>query len=73
MKTLSIVIPVYNEEKFIEKTLSVVCSSDSSGLEKEIIVIDDGSKDQTQTSIEKAVKVLKQEYKNISFKTLFKK
>lgn len=73
MKSLSIVIPVYNEERFIEKTLSVVCFSNSSNLEKEVIIVDDGSKDQTQASIEKTIQGLKLKYKNISFKTLFKK
>lgn len=73
MKTLSIVIPVYHEEKYIEKTLLAVCSSNSINLQKEIIIIDDGSKDQTVTSIEKAIKILRPKYKNIAFKTLFKK
>lgn len=73
MKILSIVIPVYNEEKFIEKTLSVVCSADSSSLKKEVIIIDDGSKDQTVASIEATIKILGSRYKNIAFKTLFKK
>lgn len=72
MKTLSIVIPVYNEERFIEKTLSVVCTSDSLGLQKEIIIIDDGSSDLTKEIIERSIKKLKI-YKDISFKTLFKK
>ncbi len=70
---LSIVIPVYNEEDFIEKTLSVVCSSNSLDLQKEVIIVDDGSRDKTKEFIEKSVKNLKLKYKNISFKTLFKK
>lgn len=73
MKILSIVIPVYNEEKFIEKTLLVVCESDSLNLNKEIIIVDDGSNDTTRISIETALKELKPKYKNILFKTLFKK
>lgn len=72
MKTLSIVIPVYHEEKYIEKTLLAVCSSNSVNLKKEIIIIDDGSKDQTVASIETAIKILGSKYKNIAFKTLFK-
>lgn len=70
---LSIVIPVYNEEKFIGKTLSIVCSSNSLNLQKEVIIVDDGSTDQTKDSIEKTIKKLKLKVKNISFKTLFKK
>lgn len=49
MRKLSIVIPAYNEEKFIggllEKILAVELKS--LGVEKEIIVVDDCSKDQT--------------------------
>lgn len=51
MKTLSIIIPVYNEEKLIAKTIRRVISADSLGLEKEIIVVDDGSTDGTQNEI----------------------
>lgn len=70
---LSIVIPVYNEEEFIGKTLSVVCSSNSLNLRKEVIIVDDGSTDQTKNSIEKAIKKLRLEYKDLTFKTIFKK
>ncbi len=73
MKILSIVIPVFNEERFIEKTLIEVCNADSLNLDKEIIIVDDGSSDGTQNSIEKAIKLLKAKTKNTSFKTLFKK
>lgn len=73
MEKLSIVIPVFNEEKFIEKTLVEICNSDSLNLFKEVIVVDDGSKDGTRNSIEKTIKKLKPRAKNISFKTLFKK
>ena len=46
---LSIVIPAYNEENFILKLLDLVDSVDLSKLhvEKEIIIVDDGSKDKT--------------------------
>lgn len=73
MKTLSVVVPVYNEERFIEKTLLEICNSDSLNLEKEVIIVDDGSKDGTQNSIEKTIKKLKLNQNNIFFKTLFKK
>lgn len=73
MKKLSVIIPVYNEERFISRTLSVVCSSNSLNLGKEIIVIDDGSTDRTQISIKETVKTLKLRYKDISFQSLFKK
>lgn len=73
MQTLSIIIPVYNEEQFIEKTLVAVCAADSLTLKKELIIVDDGSKDNTTGSITKGVKSLQSKYKNISFKTIFKK
>lgn len=73
MEKLSIIIPVFNEEKFIEKTLLEIYNSDSLNLFKEVIIVDDGSKDGTQISIEKTIKELKLKHKNISFNTLFKK
>lgn len=65
---LSIIIPVYNEEKTIvlvlDKVLSVILPQ---GLAREIIVINDGSFDQTDKilnsySNRQEVKVLKQEH-----------
>jgi glycosyltransferase involved in cell wall biosynthesis len=47
MNSLSIVIPVYNEEKYIATTISRVLSADTLNLEKEIVVVDDGSSDRT--------------------------
>ena len=55
-KTLSIVIPVYNEEKRIVETLRQVISSHSLKLTKEIIVIDDGSEDNTIKNIKDYLK-----------------
>jgi dolichol-phosphate mannosyltransferase len=48
-ETLSIVIPAYNEERFIGTLLEKIADVDLSalGLTKEIIVVDDGSKDRT--------------------------
>lgn len=47
MKKLSIIIPAYNEEKTIEEIIKRVKSADFLGLEKEIIVVDNNSKDKT--------------------------
>ena len=47
MKSISILIPVYNEVKFLEKILEKVHAVDFCGLEKEIILVDDGSTDGT--------------------------
>lgn len=45
---LSIVIPVYNEEKWIERVISVVQESLArQGIEAEIITVNDGSRDRT--------------------------
>lgn len=47
MKKVSIIIPAYNEERTIEKILGLVKSADVGNLEKEIIVVDNNSKDST--------------------------
>ncbi|MBF0135800.1 MAG: glycosyltransferase family 2 protein [Magnetococcus sp. DMHC-1] len=49
MKTLSIIIPAYNEEQFIGQLLERILAVDteSLGFGKEIIVVDDGSRDAT--------------------------
>ena len=47
MKTLSILIPVYNEEKTLVTVLDMVSKADTAGLTKEIILVDDGSTDGT--------------------------
>lgn len=64
MKKLSIVIPAYNEEKLIADVLKKVISvpTENVGFEKEIIAIDDGSKDNTYKVLSsfKEVHALKQ-------------
>lgn len=45
--TLSIIIPVFNEEKTIKQLLAKVDGVNLSGIKKEIIVIDDCSTDET--------------------------
>jgi glycosyltransferase involved in cell wall biosynthesis len=64
MKLLSIVIPAYNEERFIGTLLEQICGVDLSSLslEKEIIVIDDKSRDRTAEVAERlpGVTVLRQ-------------
>lgn len=71
-KTLTIVIPVYNEEKFIGKTIKTVCESNTLGLSKEIVIVDDGSQDNTKNEIKKEVNLLEKKFKKIKFKTIFK-
>lgn len=54
-KTLSIIIPAYNEEKSIEALLKKVKKVDLKklGVQKQIIVVNDGSKDKTAEIINK--------------------
>lgn len=57
MNKLSVIIPVYNEEKTIFETFEAVKKADSLGLAKEIIIIDDGSSDDTAKSINEIKKI----------------
>lgn len=54
MKKLSIIIPAYNEEKTIEAVLQRVAEQDFGDWQKEIIVVDDGSKDNSKIKVQKA-------------------
>ncbi len=51
---LSIIIPVFNEEKTIQKVLQRVIEVKIPGVVKEIIVVDDGSSDKTADNIRSA-------------------
>ncbi|RLG12743.1 hypothetical protein DRN73_01710 [Candidatus Pacearchaeota archaeon] len=46
-KTVTVIIPAYNESKSIEKTIESALASDYPKEKMEIIVVDDGSKDNT--------------------------
>ena len=60
MKKLSIIIPAFNEENYISKLLENVHSVDTEkvGFSKEILVVDDGSTDQTFQLAKKAASKL---------------
>ncbi|MCL4384707.1 MAG: glycosyltransferase family 2 protein [Cyanobacteria bacterium] len=47
-KKISIIIPIFNEEKYIKKTIGEVLKADTISLEKEIIIVDDGSTDKSK-------------------------
>ena len=47
MKTLSILIPVFNERQTLIEVLEAVIKADTLGLQKELVIVDDGSTDGT--------------------------
>jgi glycosyltransferase involved in cell wall biosynthesis len=48
VKKLSILIPVYNEQATISVVLDQIIAADTLGLEKELVIVDDGSSDGTR-------------------------
>src|SRR5258708_23668823 len=52
-QTLSIIVPVYNEEKTVLALLGKVRSVRLKGLEKQIIIVNDGSSDNTRGFLKK--------------------
>jgi len=52
MKLLSVIIPVYNEEATVYQILERIVESQTEGVGKEIIVIDDYSTDKTVNKVE---------------------
>ncbi len=72
---LSIVIPVYNEEKLIAQTIEKVMSTPlPEGMEREVVIVDDGSTDKTESQIENLIDSrLRGNDKKTSIHTIFKK
>ncbi len=68
-KKLSIVIPVYNEEKLIALTLKKIIDQRVEGYKKEIIIVDDGSNDSTVSVIKKEMKKIHKNYVDLSLIT----
>lgn len=63
MRTLSIIIPVYNEKDTVNELLERVVEAKVPGWGKEIIIIDDGSTDGTKDVLNKWVKKVQVIYK----------
>lgn len=57
MEGISIIIPNYNKEKYIEKCVDSVLKQ--SYMPKEIIIVDDCSTDNSRRTIEKLAKKMK--------------
>lgn len=55
-KKLSIIMPTYNEEAFVNKAIALVLKANMGKIKKELIVIDDGSTDKTFEKIKKSKK-----------------
>lgn len=53
LQVVSIVVPVYNEEKTIHKILERVLNAETLGLTKDIIIVNDGSSDRTKQILSK--------------------
>ncbi|WP_438965816.1 glycosyltransferase [Flavobacterium sp.] len=69
---LSIIIPVYNAEKYIEKCITIIMNQDQNNLDYEVIIINDGSFDNSLAIIKKLgekysnIKIFSQENKGVS-------
>lgn len=67
LSLVSIVIPVYNEERYILPILKKVLNSNTLSAKREIIIVDDGSTDRTQ---EKIAQFTKKISKSVAVTTL---
>ena len=52
IKTLSVIIPAYNEARTIHRILERVIAVDLHGIKKEIIIVNDCSKDDTLSAVQ---------------------
>ncbi|KKT42815.1 MAG: Glycosyl transferase family 2 [Microgenomates group bacterium GW2011_GWC1_44_37] len=69
LKKISIVMPVFNEEVFVFKAIKKVFDTKIVGLSKELIVVDDGSRDHTEKELKKS-RTLGLKTKGVSLKII---
>jgi glycosyltransferase involved in cell wall biosynthesis len=55
LSKVSIIIPAFNEERFIKEVLAKVIHADTCGLEKEVLVINDCSTDNTMLRVQEFI------------------
>ena len=60
MKKLSIIIPVYNEKKYLPLLLKKIEKVSIRGFKKEIVIVDDKSTDSTRNFLRKLKKYKKE-------------
>jgi glycosyltransferase involved in cell wall biosynthesis len=80
LKKVSIIIPVYNEEEYISEIFDRVSHANTLKLNKEIIIVDDGSSDKTRKILKSKkfakARVILHEYnqgKSAALRTAFQK
>ena len=66
--TLSVIIPVYNEEKTINKILNLVSEID---IVSEVVIVDDCSKDGSIKKINNSIESISKQKPHIKFPTSF--
>ncbi|PIU37272.1 glycosyl transferase [Candidatus Roizmanbacteria bacterium CG07_land_8_20_14_0_80_34_15] len=62
---ISIIVPFYNEENYIGNAIDRIISSDTLGFKKEVILVDDGSTDESVKKIKRIINNKK--FNNITF------
>lgn len=63
---VSIVIPCYNHEKYVQESIQSVIEQDYDNIE--LIIIDDGSSDNSVTKIKEMIQVCQKRFKRFEFR-----
>jgi glycosyltransferase involved in cell wall biosynthesis len=66
VSSVSVVIPVYNEERSLSALVDRVAAANTPGIRKEIILVDDGSRDASPEIIREKARELPKRYKNLT-------